>query len=287
MPSSKDIKKQIGSIENTKKITSAMEMVAASKMRKAEARMHATRPYAEKMRQVIGHIGKAHPEYTHSFLEERQTETAGILIITSDRGLCGGLNTNAMRRALNLMEELQSQGVSYRVAAIGRKSLPLLNRIGVDIMAEVSDLGDAPEVTDIAGTVKVVMDAFMEGQLDRVYLVYNRFVNTMTQNVETEQILPITEITEPAELHWDYIYEPEPQEVIDGLMERYVESLVYHGLVENIASEQAARMVAMKSASDNAEELIEDLKLSYNKARQAAITAELAEITSGAAALEE
>jgi len=287
MPSSKEIKKQSGSIENTKKITSAMEMVAASKMRKAEARMHATRPYAEKMRQVIGHIGKAHPEYTHPFLEERQTQNAGIIIITSDRGLCGGLNTNAMRRSLNLMEELQGQGISYRVAAIGRKSLPVLNRIGVDIMAEVSDLGDAPEVTDIAGTVKVVMDAFMEGQLDRVYLVYNRFVNTMTQNVETEQILPIPEITEPAELHWDYIYEPEPQEVIDGLMERYVESLVYHGLVENIASEQAARMVAMKSASDNAEELIEDLKLSYNKARQAAITAELAEITSGAAALEE
>lgn len=287
MPSSKDIKKQIGSIENTKKITSAMEMVAASKMRKAEARMHATRPYAEKMRQVIGHIGKAHPEYTHPFLEEREASNAGIIIITSDRGLCGGLNTNVMRRSLNLMEDLQGQGINYRVAAIGRKSLPVLNRVGVDIMAEVHDLGDAPEVTDIAGTVKVVMDAFTGGELDRVYLVYNGFVNTMTQNVEVEQILPITEITEPGELHWDYIYEPEPQEVIDGLMERYVESLVYHGLVENIASEQAARMVAMKSASDNAEELIEDLKLSYNKARQAAITAELAEITSGAAALEE
>ncbi|MFA9459232.1 F0F1 ATP synthase subunit gamma [Thiohalorhabdus methylotrophus] len=286
MPSSKEIKKQIGSIENTKKITSAMEMVAASKMRKAEARMHATRPYADKIRQVIGHIGKAHPEYTHPFMEEREAKNAGIIIITSDRGLCGGLNTNALRHALNLMEDLQNQGIAYRVAAIGKKSLPLLNRLGVDIMAERSDLGDAPEVTDITGTAKVVMDAYMEGELDRVYLVYNQFVNTMTQNVQTEQILPVTEVAEPDELHWDYIYEPEPQEVIDGLMARYVESLVYHGVVENIASEQAARMVAMKSASDNAEDLIEDLKLSYNKARQAAITAELAEITSGAAALE-
>ncbi len=286
MPSSKEIKKQIGSIENTKKITSAMEMVAASKMRKAEARMHATRPYADKIRQVIGHLGKAHPEYTHPFLEEREAGSAGIIIITSDRGLCGGLNTNALRRALNLMEELQNQGISYQVAAVGRKSLPLLNRLGVGLMAEVSDLGDAPEVTEIAGTVKAVMDAFVEGELDRVYLVYNRFINTMTQSVETEQILPITDITEPSELHWDYLYEPEPEAVIDGLMERYVEALVYHGVVENIASEQAARMVAMKNASDNAEELIEDLRLSYNKARQAAITAELAEITSGAAALE-
>lgn len=286
MPSSKDIKKQIGSIENTKKITSAMEMVAASKMRKAEARMHAARPYADKMRQVIGHVGRAHPEYTHPFMEEREAKNAGIIIITSDRGLCGGLNTNALRDTVKLMENLQNQGIGYRAAAIGKKSLPVLNRIGVDIMAERSDLGDAPEVTDIAGTVKVVMDAYMAGELDRVYVVYNHFVNTMTQSVQTEQVLPITDVAEPDELHWDYIYEPEPQEVIDGLMERYVESLVFHGLVENIACEQAARMVAMKSASDNAEDLIEDLKLSYNKARQAAITAELAEITSGAAALE-
>lgn len=286
MPSSKDIKKQIGSIENTKKITSAMEMVAASKMRKAEARMHAARPYADKMRQVIGHVGRAHPEYTHPFMEEREAKNAGIIIITSDRGLCGGLNTNALRDTVKLMEDLQNQGIGYRAAAIGKKSLPVLNRIGVDIMAERSDLGDAPEVTDIAGTVKVVMDAYMAGELDRVYVVYNHFVNTMTQSVQTEQVLPITDVAEPDELHWDYIYEPEPQEVIDGLMERYVESLVFHGLVENIACEQAARMVAMKSASDNAEDLIEDLKLSYNKARQAAITAELAEITSGAAALE-
>ncbi|HKJ76255.1 MAG TPA: F0F1 ATP synthase subunit gamma [Gammaproteobacteria bacterium] len=286
MPSSKEIKKQIGSIENTKKITSAMEMVAASKMRKAEARMHATRPYADKMRQVIGHIGKAHPEYTHPFMEEREAKNAGIIIITSDRGLCGGLNTNALREAVNLMSELKEQGIGYRAAAIGKKSLPLLNRLGVDILAERSDLGDAPEVTEITGTAKVVMDAYMEGELDQVYLVYNQFVNTMTQTVHAEQILPITGLSEPDELHWDYIYEPEPQEVIDGLMARYVESLVFHGLVENIASEQAARMVAMKSASDNAEDLIEDLKLSYNKARQAAITAELAEITSGAAALE-
>lgn len=286
MASSKEIKNQIGSIENTKKITSAMEMVAASKMRKAEARMHATRPYADKMRQVIGHIGKAHPEYTHPFMEEREASNAGIIIVTSDRGLCGGLNTNAMRESLELMEKLQADGIGYRAAAIGKKSLPLLNRMGVDIMAESSDVGDAPEVATILGTVKVVMDAYMAGELDRVYLVYNRFVNTMTQQVEREQILPITDIAEPAELHWDYIYEPEPQAVVDGLMERYVESLVFHGVVENIASEQAARMVAMKSATDNAEDMIEDLKLSYNKARQAAITAELAEITSGAAALE-
>ncbi|HKL77425.1 MAG TPA: F0F1 ATP synthase subunit gamma [Gammaproteobacteria bacterium] len=286
MPSSKEIKKQIGSVENTKKITSAMEMVAASKMRKAEARMHATRPYADKIRQVIGHIGRAHPEYSHPFMEEREVKKAGIIVITSDRGLCGGLNTNALRETVNLMGDMDGKGISYRVAAIGKKSLPLLNRLGVDIMAETSELGDAPEVTQIAGAAKVVMDAYIEGELDRVYLVFNEFVNTMTQNVRAEQILPITDLAEPEELHWDYIYEPEPQEVIDGLMQRYVESLIYHGLVENIASEQAARMVAMKSASDNAEDLIEDLKLSYNKARQAAITAELAEITSGAAALE-
>lgn len=286
MASSKEIKNQISSIENTKKITSAMEMVAASKMRKAEARMHATRPYAEKMRQVIGHIGRAHPEYTHPFMEEREVKNAGIIIVTSDRGLCGGLNTNAMRESLQLMERLKGEGIGYRVAALGKKSLPVLNRVGADIMAERSDLGDAPEVTDIAGTIKVVMDAYMAGELDRVYLVFNRFVNTMTQNAETEQLLPITDLAEPEELHWDYLYEPEPQAVIDGLMERYVESLAFHGVVENIASEQAARMVAMKNASDNAGDMIEDLKLSYNKARQAAITAELAEITSGAAALE-
>ncbi len=286
MASSKEIKKQIGSIQNTKKITSAMEMVAASKMRKAEARMHATRPYARKMRQVIGHVGKAHPEYTHPFLEEREAKTAGIVLITSDRGLCGGLNTNALRGAVELMQELEGQGIRYRVASMGRKALPVLNRIGADIMAERSELGDAPEVTQIAGTVKVVMNAFIAGELDRVYLVYNEFVNTMTQTVRREEILPITDIAEPDGLHWDYIYEPEAEAVIDGLMERYMESLVFHGLVENIASEQAARMVAMKSASDNAESLIEDLQLSYNKARQAAITAEIAEITSGAAALE-
>jgi F-type H+-transporting ATPase subunit gamma len=286
MPNTKEIKKQIGSIENTKKITSAMEMVAASKMRKAEARVHQARPYAEKIRQVIGHIGRAHPEYRHPFMEEREVKNAGIVIVTSDRGLCGGLNTNAMRRSLELMEELDSQGIGYKAACIGRKSQPVLNRVGVDIMAERSDIGDAPEVTDLAGVAKAVMDSFLEGELDRVYLVYNKFVNTMTQEVQREQLLPITGVEETGELHWDYIYEPEPQPVIDGLMQRYVEALFYHGVVENIASEQAARMVAMKNASDNAEDLIEDLKLSYNKARQAAITAELAEITSGAAALE-
>ena len=286
MASSKEIKKQIGSIQNTKKITSAMEMVAASKMRKAQARMHATRPYAEKMRQVIAHVGRAHPEYCHPFMEEREARNAAIILITSDRGLCGGLNTNALRRAVELMQDLRGQGVGYRVAAIGRKGLPVLNRLGADIMAEKSELGDTPEVSQITGAVKVVMDAFTSGEVDRVYMVYNQFVNTMTQEAQREQILPITDITEPDTLHWDYIYEPEPETVIDGLMERYVESLVYHGVVENIASEQAARMVAMKSASDNAESLIEDLQLSYNKARQAAITAEIAEITSGAAALE-
>jgi F-type H+-transporting ATPase subunit gamma len=286
MPNTKEIKKQIGSIENTKKITSAMEMVAASKMRKAEARVHQARPYAEKIRQVIGHVARAHPEYRHPFMQEREVRNAGIVIVTSDRGLCGGLNTNAMRRSLELMEELDGQGIGYKAACIGRKSQPVLNRVGVDIMAERSDLGDSPEVTDLTGVAKAVMDAFLEEELDRVYLVYNKFVNTMTQEVQREQLLPISGIEEPEALHWDYIYEPEPQPVIDGLMERYVEALFYHGVVENIASEQAARMVAMKNASDNAEDLIEDLKLSYNKARQAAITAELAEITSGAAALE-
>ncbi len=286
MSSAKDIRKQIRSIENTKKITSAMQMVAASKMRKAEARVHAIRPYAAKLREVIAHVGKAHPEYVHPFLRPREPQTAGLVVITSDRGLCGGLNTHVLRRALYLMQELQREGIGYRVIAVGRKGLPFMKRLGVDLIAEKSELPDAPEVADLVGPTRVVMDTFLEGGVDRVYLLYNRFINTMTQRVEAEQILPLPDIVTQAELRWDYLYEPGPETVLDGLMERYLEWLVYHGVVENIASEQAARMVAMKNATDNAENLIEDLRLTYNKARQAAITQEIAEITAGAAALE-
>jgi len=283
----KEIRTQIKSIQNTQKITRAMEMVAASKMRKAQARMQASKPYAAKMRNVIAHLAHAHTEYKHPYLEDRDVKRVGYIVITSDRGLCGGLNTNLLKAAVTSMRENDNKGVKADICVIGSKGASFMNRIGANIKSSVSHLGDAPGVSDLIGTVKVMLDAFDNGEIDRLYLVNNEFINTMTQTPQVEQLLPIA-VEEPEEEmkhHWDYLYEPEAKDVLEKLMMRYIESLVYQGVVENIASEQAARMVAMKSASDNAGDLISDLQLVYNKARQAAITQEISEIVAGAAAV--
>jgi len=283
----KEIRTQIKSIQNTQKITRAMEMVAASKMRKAQARMQATKPYAAKMRNVIAHLAHAHPEYRHPYLDARDVKRVGYIVITSDRGLCGGLNTNLLKAAVVSMRENDDQGYKADICVIGSKGASFMNRIGANVKSSVDHLGDAPGISDLIGSVKVMLDAYDRGEIDRLYLVSNEFVNTMIQSPQVEQLLPIA-VEEPEKEmthHWDYIYEPEAKLVLDKLMMRYIESLVYQGVVENIASEQAARMVAMKSASDNAGDIISDLQLVYNKARQAAITQEISEIVAGAAAV--
>ena len=287
MASGKEIRTQIKSIQNTQKITRAMEMVAASKMRKAQDRMAATRPYSEKMRTVIGHLAYAHTEYRHSYLEERDTKRVGFIVVSTDRGLCGGLNNNMFRDLVRTMKEWDDKGIAIDLCTIGQKASQFFKRLGGNIKSQITHLGDTPGVSDIIGTVKVMLDAYSDGEIDRLYLLYNRFANTMTQEVTMDQLLPIpkTEMNEDMKHHWDYIYEPNAKEVLDLLMVRYIESLVYQGLVENNACEQAARMVAMKAASDNAGDLIDDLQLAYNKARQAAITQELSEIIGGAAAV--
>jgi len=287
MAGAKEIRTKIKSIQNTKKITKAMEMVAASKMRRAQDRMLASRPYAEKMADVIGHLALAHPEYRHPYLVQRdQVKRVGYVIVTTDRGLCGGLNVNLYREALKAMKAWDDQQVEIDLCVIGRKGAGFFRSAGSKIVAAVEHLGDAPSVNDLIGAVKVMLDAYDEGRIDRLFLVNNRFVNTMTQQPTVTQLLPVLP-ADDAELkhHWDYLYEPEAKEVLDSLLVRYVESLVYQGVVENIASEQAARMVAMKSASDNAGSLINELQLAYNKARQAAITQEISEIVGGAAAV--
>ncbi|MEJ2572841.1 MAG: F0F1 ATP synthase subunit gamma [Gammaproteobacteria bacterium] len=282
----KEIRNQIKSIKNTQKITKAMEMVAASKMRKAQDRMRASRPYAEKILAVAGHLANAHPEYRHSFLMERPAKRVGVIIISTDRGLCGGLNTNAFKVAVAEMRNWRDQGAEIDVCTIGAKSEAFFKRIKANIVGHVSHLGDAPRINDLIGTVKIMLDAYNEGRIDRLMLVYSKFVNTMTQSVQPVQLLPIQGMDdEQLKHHWDYLYEPEAKEVMDDLLMRYIESLVYQGVVDNIACEQAARMVAMKAASDNAGNFIADLQLVYNKARQAAITQELSEIVSGAAAV--
>ena len=282
----KEIRNQIKSIKNTQKITRAMEMVAASKMRKAQERMRASRPYAEKILEVVGHLANAHPEYSHPFLMERPAKRVGIIIISTDRGLCGGLNTNAFKAAVVAMREWQKQGAEIDVCTIGAKSEAFFKRVKANIVGHVSHLGDAPRIGDLIGTVKIMLDAYDEGRIDRLILVYSKFVNTMTQAVEPLQLLPIQGMDdERLKHHWDYLYEPEAKEVMNDLLMRYIESLVYQGVVDNIACEQAARMVAMKAASDNAGNFISDLQLVYNKARQAAITQELSEIVGGAAAV--
>jgi F-type H+-transporting ATPase subunit gamma len=282
----KEIRNQIRSVQNTQKITRAMEMVAASKMRKAQDRMRTARPYAERMRNVVGHLHYAHPEYRHPFLIERDVKRAGLILITSDRGLCGGLNTNAYKAAVTAMREWHEKKVEIEVCTIGSKGFTFLKRLGANIVSHTSHLGDTPRVQDLIGVVKVMLDAYVAGRLDRLDLVYTRFVNTMSQQPVVEQLLPLAAVEdERLRHHWDYLYEPDAREVLDDLLTRYIETQVYHGVVENIASEQSARMVAMKAASDNAGNLIGDLKLRYNKARQASITQELSEIVGGAAAV--
>lgn len=282
----KEIRSQIGSIQNTKKITKAMEMVAASKMRRAKDRMDASRPYAEKMRQVVSHVANGQLEYKHPFVQDREmVKRVGYIIISTDRGLCGGLNSNLFKAALQSIADWKQQDVEIDVAVFGSKALGAFRRFG--IVAEATGLGDKPAIKDMLGTIKVMLDAYEEGRIDRLYLVENQFINSMSQKPRVSQLVPI----EPAELeelkhHWDYLYEPESREVIDSLMTRYIESLVYQAVVENVACEMSARMIAMKSATDNAGEMINKLQLAYNKARQAAITQEISEIVSGAAAVE-
>ena len=286
MPGAKEIRGKIASIKSTQKITKAMEMVAASKMRRAQDRMHASRPYAEKMRSVVAHLATAHPEYRHPYLIARETKRVGLIVVSTDRGLCGGLNVNLFKTIIGNMKDWKQQGYDIDVVAFGTKATQFFKRIGGRVVAHATHLGDAPAITDMIGSVKVMLDAYDEGKIDRLYLSYTDFVNTMTQSPRIDQLLPIVPDTdERLHHHWDYLYEPDAKPVMSALLTRYIESLVYQGVVENIASEQAARMVAMKSASDNAGDLINELQLVYNKARQAAITQEISEIVGGAAAV--
>ena len=287
MAGGKEIRTKIKSIQNTQKITKAMEMVAASKMRRAQERMRQARPYAEKMRSVVAHLAQASLEYKHSFTRERDVKRVGFIIVSTDRGLCGGLNINMFREAVNALSEWQQKNVEIDVTAIGTKGLGFFKRIGANIVSEATRLGDAPQLIDLIGAMKIMLDAYEEGRIDRLYVVHNRFVSAMSQVPQVEQLLPIhaDEPDEKLKNHWDYLYEPDAHEVIDALMTRYIESLIYQGVTENIACEMGARMVAMKSASDNAGTLIDELQLVYNKARQAAITQEIAEIVGGAAAV--
>ena len=311
MAGSKEIRTKIKSVENTRKITKAMEMVAASKMRKAQDRMRASRPYADKIRNVAAHLSLAHSEYKHPFLIKRENvKNIGIIVVSSDKGLCGGLNTNVLRLSINQMKSWEAEGKALTVSAIGNKGYAFMNRVGATVKSHITGLGDVPHLETLIGTIKVMLDAYTSGEIDQLYICYTRFINTMKQEPVLEQLLPLTserlgthaeqEKTEAlttsaviksalqigaAKGHWDYIYEPESKPVIDQLMVRYIESLVYNAVAENMASEQSSRMVAMKSASDNAKEVIGDLKLIYNKARQAAITKEISEIVGGAAAV--
>ncbi|MGB2426742.1 MAG: F0F1 ATP synthase subunit gamma [Alteromonas sp.] len=286
MASGKEIKGKIGSIKNTQKITNAMEMVAASKMKKAQDRMAHGRPYADNMLKVIGHIANGALEYRHPYLEEREVKRVGYIVISTDRGLCGGLNTNEFKRVTQDIKGWQEKDVDVSFAALGSKACAFFNRFGGEVMAAESGIGDKPSVSDIVGIVRVMINAFDNGELDRIYLVYNKFVNTMAQEPVINQLLPLPKSEDEALQHrWDYIYEPDPKPILEALMTRYIESQVYQGVVENAASEQAARMVAMKAATDNAGNLIDELQLVYNKARQAAITQEISEIVGGAAAV--
>jgi F-type H+-transporting ATPase subunit gamma len=289
MAGSKEIRAKIKSVENTRKITRAMEMVAAAKMRKAQERMRASRPYAEKIRNVAAHLSRANPEseYEHSFLAKRENiENVGLIVVTSDKGLCGGLNTKILRLAVSRMKAWEGEGKGIVVCPIGNKGLGFMSRIGAKVKSNLTGLGDTPHIEKLIGAVKVMLDAYAAGEIDAIYLSYNHFINTMKQEPRVEQLLPLSgEQLGTAKGNWDYIYEPEAKQVIDELLVRYIESLVYQAVVENMASEQSARMVAMKAASDNAKSVIGELKLVYNKARQAAITREISEIVSGAAAV--
>jgi len=287
MPSSKEIRTKIKSVENTRKITKAMEMVAASKMRKAQERMRAARPYGEKIRRVAANMSNAFTEYRHPYLVERDSvKTVGLIIVTSDKGLCGALNSNVLRLGINKLREWDQAGIKVKLTAIGNKGFGLLQRAKGDIVSHVTGLGDTPVMDKLIGPVKVMLDAYTNGEIDRLYIVYTRFINTMKQEAQFEQLLPLSgEMREARQVSWDYVYEPEPKAVIEALLTRYIEALIYGAVAENMASEQSARMVAMKAASDNAKNVIGELKLVYNKTRQAAITKELAEIVGGAAAV--
>jgi len=287
----KEIRGKIKSVENTKKITKAMEMVAASKMRKAQDRMRAARPYSEKIRNITANLAGANPEYTHVFMAQAknvQAKAVGFIVVTTDKGLCGGMNTNILRQVTLKSKDLDAAGSRVEAVAIGNKGLGFLNRVGVRVVAQATQIGDTPHLEKLIGPIKVMLDAYQDGQLDAVYICYTKFINTMKQEPVIEQLLPLPAKHMEADkgaISWDYIYEPEPQVVIDELLVRYVEALVYQAVAENLASEQSARMVAMKSASDNAGSVIGELKLIYNKTRQAAITKELSEIVAGAAAV--
>jgi len=289
----KEIRGKIKSVENTKKITKAMEMVAASKMRKAQDRMRAARPYAEKVRNIAINLGQAHPDYVHPFMQINKASAVGLIVVTTDKGLCGGLNTNVMRLITGKLRELQSEGIAVQAVAIGNKGLGFLNRIGAPVVAQVTQLGDTPHLEKLIGPVKVLLDQYAAGELQAVHIAYTRFINTMKQEAVVEQLLPLSaermqqqaRDSNVRNINWDYIYEPDAQSVIDDLLVRYVEALVYQSVAENMASEQSARMVAMKAATDNAGNVINELKLVYNKTRQAAITTELTEIVAGAAAV--
>ena len=288
----KEIRGKIKSVENTKKITKAMEMVAASKMRKAQDRMRAARPYAEKVRNIAAHLGEANPEYVHPFMRSSDARKAGVIVVTTDKGLCGGMNTNVLRAVTAKLRELQDAGTQAQAVAIGNKGLGFLTRIGAQVVSQVTQLGDTPHLEKLIGPVKVLLDQYERGELNAVYVAYTRFINTMKQESVIEQLLPLSAEKMQQETHdsgkqlaWDYLYEPDAQSVIDDLLVRYVEALVYQAVAENMASEQSARMVAMKAATDNAGNVINELKLVYNKTRQAAITEELSEIVAGAAAV--
>jgi len=287
MAGSKEIRTKIKSVENTRKITKAMEMVAAAKMRKAQERMRAARPYGEKIRSVAANLSHANPDYKHPFLMKRDVvRNIGVIMVTSDKGLCGGLNTNVMRLMVNKVKEWEGGNAKVQATAIGAKGFSFLQRYGIPVVSHVLGLGDKPHLDKMIGPVKIQLDAFSEGKIDALYLCYTQFINTMKQEAVCEQLLPLTgdKLGAP-DSSWDYIYEPDPQVVLDELLVRYVEAIIYQAVSENIASEQSARMVAMKSATDNAKKVIDDLKLTYNKARQAAITKELSEIVGGAAAV--
>jgi F-type H+-transporting ATPase subunit gamma len=291
MAAGKEIRGKIKSVENTRKITKAMEMVSVSKMRKAQERMRSARPYAEKVRNIAANLGKANPEYTHAFMKVNDVKAAGIIVVSTDKGLCGGLNTNVLRAVTNKMREVQGTGGQVQAVAIGNKGLGFLNRINAKVVSQATQLGDRPQIDKLIGPVKTMLDLFVAGQLDAVYLCYTRFINTMNQEPLVEQLLPLTadrlqqSAEEKSQYGWDYIYEPDAAAVIDELMTRYIEGLVYQAVAENMASEQSARMVAMKAATDNAGNLIAEFKLIYNKQRQASITKELSEIVGGAAAI--
>jgi F-type H+-transporting ATPase subunit gamma len=287
MAGAKEIRTKIKSVQNTQKITKAMEMVAASKMRKAQDRMRASRPYADKMRDVLSHLAQAHCEYKHPYLQDREeVNRVGYIVVSTDRGLCGGLNTNMFKAAINEMSDWHDKNVEIDICAIGKKAATFFSRFQGNIISQTADLGDQPSQEELIGTVKVMLDAYDEGKIDRLFLVSNEFVNTMTQTPTVQQLIPATgEIDTELDHHWDYIYEPDTKPIIDALMMRFIESQVYKGVVENIACEMSARMIAMKSATDNAADIIKELQTIYNKARQASITQEISEIVAGAAAV--